>query len=132
MWWNIISQTDFIPFNLSFSSINVSYLFCVLYCNVNVMTNLVKLNIEAEGARQHITVATRFWPHHREYLIDQIWSNCPHTIISVKNIVDSTSDHNIVEFYVKLKGNIGAPKEIRKITMKNWDSERYRARIEAI
>ena len=53
-------------------------------------------------------------------------------IISVNNITNSTSDHNIIEVNIILKGNIGAPTEIRKRKLKNWSTDRYRLKVENI
>ena len=97
-----------------------------------VMTNLVKDGPETEGAIQMIAGATRFWPHQNPSLIDQIWANCPQRILTAKNIQYSSTDHNIIEVTIKLKGKIGAPKVIRKRCNKNWNSETYKSMVEEI
>ena len=47
----------------------------------------------------------------------------------MKNINHSASDHNLVEVNVKLSGNIGTAKEVRKRVMSNWNEEVYKSRI---
>ena len=44
------------------------------------MTDLVKMEIEAEGSVQLVEGPTRFWPHQRDSLIDHIWTNCPQKV----------------------------------------------------
>ena len=93
------------------------------------MTDLVKDGPESEGACQLVNGATKFWPNQRNSLIYQVWANCPQKIITVNKVSHGTTDHNIVELVVKVKGKIGSPQVIRKRSMKNWDSNLFKARV---
>ena len=97
-----------------------------------IMTDLVKNELETEGAQQLVVGATRFWPNQRDYLINQCWTNCPQKIIYVNNVTNGTSNHNIIEVNINLKGNIGAPTEIWRRKLKNLDTECYRRKVDNI
>ena len=97
-----------------------------------IMTNLVKNGPESEGACQLIVGPTRFWPTQKDSLLDQIWTNCPHRIVTSSNVPHSASDHNIIETQIKLKGKIGSAKTIRKRSMKNWNPEIYKKLVSEI
>ena len=99
--------------------------------NLN-MVNLVKDQIEPLGYQQLVIGATRFWPSHRDSLLDQCWSNCINRILSVKNIPSGGSDHNLIEVKIKIKGKITSNKEVRKRIKKNWNNETYKTMIENI
>ena len=96
------------------------------------MTDLVKNCIETMGFNQLIRGPTRFWPNQTSSLIDQCWANCPEKVLTATNIRNGTSDHNLIEAVIKIKGKIGTPKEILKRKMKNWDNDIFRQRIESI
>ena len=93
------------------------------------MTNMVKTMTEMEGSIQMVSNPTHFWQGCSNSLLDQLWSNCAHKIISVKNLRDSASDHSVIEATIKLKGKIGAPSEIRKRTTKNFNIDLYRQKV---
>ena len=100
---------------------------------INVdMVNIIKSRIETLGYQQLIRGVTRSWPNQNDSLIDKIWVNCPDKIATTENIVNGTTDHNIVEVIIKIRGKICTPVEVQKRSLKNWNLERYKARIKNI
>ena len=53
-------------------------------------------------------------------------------MLNSQNIVNGTTDHNIIELMIKLKGKINTPVEVQRRSLKNWDLERYKEKIKNI
>ena len=101
--------------------------------NINIqMVSLVKNHIEVLGYQQLITQATRFWPQMQDSLIDHFWTSCPDKILYHKNLNNGTADHNSIEVAIKLKGQIGAPIEVKKRSLKIFYLNRYKSKISNI
>ena len=101
------------------------------HINLN-MVNLVKMEIETQGFQQLIQGPTRFWPQQSDSLIDKCWSNCLDRVMSTSNTLNGTTDHNIIELVLRIKGKISTPTEILRRSMKNWNSENYKKEISQI
>ena len=99
--------------------------------NLNLV-NLVKKRIEVLGYQQLVTLATRFWPSKNDSLIDHFWTCSPEKIIYNQNNSNGTADHNSLEVAIKIKGQIGSPVEVKKRSLKNFDTLRYTTTIENI
>ena len=98
------------------------------YININ-MVNLVKFEIETLGFQQLIQGPTRFGSQQSDSLIDKCWTNCPDRVMSTENILNGTTDHNIIKMVLRIKGKISTPIEILRRSLKNWDTNNYKKEI---
>ena len=96
------------------------------------MTEITKNEIETENFVQLIDQPTRFWVNQDDSLIDHIWVNNPHKVLSKKNIRRSTADHNLIQIIYRTKGKLCNSNEIMKRNKKNFDAEKYREEINKI
>ena len=90
-----------------------------------VMTDLVKTEIETLGFLQYVTKNTRSWPGQEDSLLDQCWSAHPHRIISCRNLVRASSDHNLIEVILRIKGKPSYAGEILSRNRKDFNIESY-------
>ena len=97
-----------------------------------IMTEKIKNEIEIEGYSQLVTGYTRTWPGQVSSLLDQCWTNCSNRIVSCRNIVRATSDHNLIEVVIRVKGVNSAPREAIRRQRSNFNIEEYRRRITEI
>ena len=96
------------------------------------VTDILKNEIVTEGFCQTVRGDTRFWPHTRNSMIDQCWTNCPLKVISSRNIVRATSDHNVIEIKIRMKGMNKVSNEILSRNYKNMDAKKYSRRMEEV
>ena len=68
------------------------------------MVQQAKDKIETLNFSQIIVGATRAWPDKADSLIDHCWTNCPLRVISKRNLVRATGDHNVLEITIRIKG----------------------------
>ena len=61
------------------------------------MVNLDKHEIETLGYTQLVHGPTRFWPQKADSLIDKCWTNNPDKVVHTLNIINGTTDHNLIE-----------------------------------
>ena len=87
------------------------------------MTYMVKNRIEAAGFLQSVRGNTRFWPGANDSLVDQLWTNCPQRIIKLSNVERASSDHNLIEFDLRVAGNPMVAKEILMRDKRGLDIE---------
>ena len=81
------------------------------------MVEDTKLGIEAQGFQQVIKGATRSWKGQKDSLLDQVWTNSPHRILSVINVVRAAADHNLSGVIVRINGTIFSNNEF---VTRNW------------
>ena len=96
------------------------------------MTNMIKNKLEIRGFNQLVWGPNRFWPNCDDSLVDHVWTNTPDSIISVRNIVVNTADHNILELNIRLKGKCSNSKEVIRRIITNYDLSSYRQQINQI
>ena len=96
------------------------------------MTELIKNNIETLSFSQIIRGDTRFWPNTTSSLIDHCWTDCPDRILRSKNSVRSYSDHNLLEFQLRISGKNNRPKEILIRDRSNMCLDRFKQNISEI
>ena len=96
------------------------------------MVEMVKLDLETLGFHQYVNEDTRFWSNQTSSLIDQCWTASPLRLISCRNIVRGSSDHNIIEMVVRIRGKPSHPGEIVSRSRKNMDANTFKEKIAAI
>ena len=79
------------------------------------MVQTTKEEIESLNFVQLIEGATRSWPDQADSLIDHCWSNYSDKVISKRNIVRATGDHNILEIIIRVKGSVPSFQEVKKM-----------------
>ena len=92
----------------------------------------MKDEIETLDFKQIIEGMTRTWPGKEDSLLDQCWTNRPDRILSWKNSVRSTGDHNVIEIIIRIKGKDMSNQEIRTRCWKKFDLNRYQDRAASI
>ena len=99
---------------------------------VSRMVQDTKDLIETQGFGQLVRGPTRAWPGQVSSLVDQLWTNSPGNVISVRNIVRSASDHNLISAVIRTKDREEQAHEISRRDRKNMDLQRYRMKIKHI
>ena len=90
------------------------------------LINDSKNTLEGGGFYQLVQNITRSWPGAVDSLIDHFWTNDPHKILSVSNIVRPVGDHNLITAVIRLKGKDSNKLDIRKRSFVNFDPVTYR------
>ena len=96
------------------------------------MVDMVKDQAETSGFSQIVTGYTRCWNGQSSSLLDQCWTNCATRISSCRNLVCGSSDHNLIEIIVRLKGINKSPKETVKRNCKNFNSKTFKEMVAGI
>ena len=96
------------------------------------MVDMFKDQAETSGFSQIVTGYTRCWYGQSSSLLDQCWTNCATRISSCRNLVRGSSDHNLIEIIIRLKGINKSPKETVKINRKNFNSETFKEMVAGI
>ena len=96
------------------------------------MTDMVKAEIETLGFSQYVRNSTRFWPDQEPSLLDQCWTASPQRIISCRNLTRGSSDHNVVEVVVRIRGKPCNPGEILTRNRKDLDPKLFKESISKI
>ena len=97
------------------------------------MIEQTKLMIETEGFFQLVEGHTRAWKNQDDSCLDHIWSKNPEKILQIRNVVRASSDHNVVEVSIRVRGKVGESQEVLKRKRKKFDDQRFKdsvARIE--
>ena len=92
------------------------------------MVNLVKEKIETLGFHQMVTGDTRFWRDTKS-LIDQCWTDCPQRLLQSKNEIRASSDHNLIQFLIRISGSNNKPKEAIFRDKSNMNLDRFKSNI---
>ena len=82
------------------------------------MTEILKNEIETLGFIQVIKRNTRSQAHHVDSLLDHCWTSNPQRILS-------SSDHNLIEVVIRIKGKPSKAVEILARSKKNLDVKRF-------
>ena len=85
--------------------------------NIRVMVEDTKNCIETAVFQQIVKGITRSWNGAKDSLLDQVWTNAPHRIISTFNLVRGAADHNISGAVIRVKGTIKSNSEF---VVRNW------------
>ena len=96
------------------------------------MVELIKLEIETLGFFQLVEGQTRSWIGQEDSMPDHLWTNKPENVLQIRNIVRSSSDHNVVEALIRIKGKAGISQEVLKIKRKNFDDMKFKQDVQNI
>ena len=96
------------------------------------MVDMVKNQVETLGFAQVVNGITRCWIGQTSSLLDQCWTNCGTRLASCRNLVRSSSDHNLVEIVIRLKGVNKTPKEIIKRNRNSFDPAEFKSRASQV
>ena len=96
------------------------------------MTESTKSRIETLGFCQFITEHTRTWRGQAPSLLDHIWANKSELIINTSNIINASSDHNIITATIRVKGKEGISQIIEKRSKKDFSPDVYRKELEKV
>ena len=99
--------------------------------NIN-MIEKTKTTIGSDSFHQVVTGITHTWPGTRDTLIDQCWVNTPEKVEKVFNIINSSSDHNIVGIILRISGVVKNCHQFRKRKWADFDPEEFNLRIKEI
>ena len=96
------------------------------------MVQQTKDKIQSLNFTQIVEGATRSWPDKADSQIDHVWTNSPEMVLSSRNLVRATGDHNLLVIEIKIKGTEPERIEIKKRNWKQLNLERFRETAAAI
>ena len=93
------------------------------------MVQMVKDQIETEGFCQVIREVTRSWPSQPSSLVDHLWTNHPGCLMSTKNAVRASSDHNHISATIRIKDRVEQGHQSLRRDRSKLNIERYKNKI---
>ena len=95
------------------------------------MVDLVKSRIETLGFHQLVEGDTRFWRDTKS-LLDHCWTEVPNRILQSRNEMRTSSDHNMIQFSIRLSASYYKPKEILLRDRINLNIDRFKSNVSNI
>ena len=99
--------------------------------HTNMIENM-KSTIGSSGYHQVIVGNTHTWPGARDSLIDHCWVNNPGKVISVINIADASSDHNMVGIVFRIAGIESNSQSFKKRKWGKFDADNFNQKLNEI
>ena len=99
--------------------------------NCRQMVENTKDEIVTEGFHQLIQGITRSWRGQTDSCLDQVWTNVLALSISTSNFSRGSSDHNVIQVIIRLKGAAGNCLEFLSRRRGSFDLNRYRDRLKS-
>ena len=98
----------------------------------NKMIQHTKDEIETMGFCQLVKDYTRHWPGQPSSIVDHVWTNNPASLMSIRNLVRASSDHNLLSTVVRTKDRQELCHDMERRDRKEFNITRYKEKIKNI
>ena len=96
------------------------------------LVQMIKTQIETIGFCQLVNKVTRKWPGQPSSIIDHLWTNSPGNIMSVSNLLRTSSDHNVISAIIRTKDRQEHSHDITRRDRSNFNFLSYKSKIQKI